>query len=628
VSELPEAEDVLLDDTEFEAFGASGDFENFEDFDTFDTFAEFNDTDHAYEQAEPVISLPSEAAPADDTLDVAGAPTNTDDDAIEGEAEYTADTVDTDDTDVFEAGIESWESASEESVTEDPFDSFEDDFDAIRAAVEGLSFATQDEGAINAPGTLAENDTDSADPLSALDGLEGLDEAHTEARESDIFDDEEFESLELPSAEAPAVEEELQDEGDADLETEKQLDADTADYLTRARRAAMAATSSKGTAHPARSSTRPSVKMISSGGSSRLPLIAAASAVAVAGVAAGGYLYLRGKQEAPALSTPVSTYVDPETTDAAASSLAINEEAVAEEETLSTAEIEQDLFGETAPSPQQAQYAAIPPVVTVQAAAASGNYIAQYQLAQEKLTSGDYADGADLMRKAAQKGLPIAQYALAKLHERGTGVPKDLTLAREWTEKAAAGGNVKAMHDLAVFMAEGEGGEQTYAGAVEWFRKGAEYGVVDSQYNLGVLYEQGLGISPNLTESLFWFDVANRNGDGGAPAKISELIERVSPEAAAQARSRAASWQPAAANAIANGRFGAQPWNIGNPLQVQAVQKALNALGYAAGTPDGIMGNGTAMAIRDYQRANGLPVTGTVTAELIDRLNAGASYGG
>jgi localization factor PodJL len=266
--------------------------------------------------------------------------------------------------------------------------------------------------------------------------------------------------------------------------------------------------------------------------------------------------------------------------------------------------------------------------VTVQAAAASGNYIAQYQLAQEKLTSGDYADGADLMRKAAQKGLPIAQYALAKLHERGTGVPKDLTLAREWTEKAAAGGNVKAMHDLAVFMAEGEGGEQTYAGAVEWFRKGAEYGVVDSQYNLGVLYEQGLGISPNLTESLFWFDVANRNGDGGAPAKISELIERVSPEAAAQARSRAASWQPAAANAIANGRFGAQPWNIGNPLQVQAVQKALNALGYAAGTPDGIMGNGTAMAIRDYQRANGLPVTGTVTAELIDRLNAGASYGG
>ena len=230
-----------------------------------------------------------------------------------------------------------------------------------------------------------------------------------------------------------------------------------------------------------------------------------------------------------------------------------------------------------------------------------------------------------MMRKAAQKGLPVAQYALAKLHEKGTGVPKDLALAREWTEKAANGGNVKAMHDLAVFMAEGDGGEQTYAGAVEWFRKGAEYGVVDSQYNLGVLYEQGLGISPNLTESLFWFNVAAKNGDGGAPAKVAELTGRVSSEAAALARSRAENWASANSNGIANGRFGAQPWNVGNPLQVAAVQKALNSIGYDAGVPDGIMGATTALAIREYQSTNGLTVTGTVTPALIDTLNAGAA---
>ena len=66
---------------------------------------------------------------------------------------------------------------------------------------------------------------------------------------------------------------------------------------------------------------------------------------------------------------------------------------------------------------------------------------------------------------------------------------------------------------------------------------------------------------------------------------------------------------------------------MGNPLQVKAIQNALNALGYAAGTPDGIMGDGTATAIREYQRANNLPVTGTVTADLIVALNAGASAG-
>jgi localization factor PodJL len=653
---LMDIDDDPLSDSQFEVFEDPSDFDSFEDFGTFEAFADL-DTDEASVDFEPAVTLSDteHALPALDEPELDGATPETDasedDDGVVFESdedqELTADSdVETDmaeDTEVFEAGIESWSSEPDDDNQAETAESFEDDFDAIRAAVEGLSFATleaeaqedeKDTDEDSAANLLVEGDEDDfIDPLEALEGLEDLDEAHTEARESDIFDDEEFEEIDLPAADEVSVETETESDAEpegieleAADEADKQLDDDTADYLTRARKAAMAASFGKSNTQTVSASRRPVVRMTSVGGASRLPLIAAASAVAVAGVAAGGYLYIRGKQEAPVQSTPVSTYVDPGASDAAAASLTAIEET-AETEDQAAAAIEEDLFGEPATPPAQAQYAPVPPVVTVQAAAASGNYIAQYQLAQEKLTSGDYADGAALMRKSAQKGLPIAQYALAKLHERGTGVPKDLSLAREWTEKAATGGNVKAMHDLAVFMAEGEGGEQTYAGAVEWFRKGAEYGVVDSQYNLGVLYEQGLGISPNLTESLFWFDVANRNGDGGAPAKIAELIERVSPEAAAQARSRAATWQPATANAIANGRFGAQPWNMGNPLQVQAIQKALNSLGYAAGTPDGIMGDGTATAIREYQRANNLPVTGTVTSDLINALNAGASAG-
>jgi localization factor PodJL len=65
----------------------------------------------------------------------------------------------------------------------------------------------------------------------------------------------------------------------------------------------------------------------------------------------------------------------------------------------------------------------------------------------------------------------------------------------------------------------------------------------------------------------------------------------------------------------------------GQPAAGSGNSKALNSLGYAAGTPDGIMGDGTATAIREYQRANNLPVTGTVTSDLINALNAGASAG-
>ena len=271
-----------------------------------------------------------------------------------------------------------------------------------------------------------------------------------------------------------------------------------------------------------------------------------------------------------------------------------------------------------------ASFPAISPFVSVESAAAAGNHIAQYQLAQDRIAAGDYASGASMMRKSATKGLPIAQYGLAKLHEKGMGVPKDLFLARDWTQKAAEGGNVKAMHDLAVYFAEGEGGTQSYAGAAEWFRKAAEFGIVDSQYNLGILYEQGLGISPNLTEALFWFEVAAKSGDPGAPEKVKELKARVSPEAAEQAHNRATAWEASRDNAISNGRFGAQPWNTGNPLQVQGVQVALSALGYEIGTPDGVVGGSTSQAIRAYEAANGLPVTGTITGDLIDSLNARA----
>ena len=87
------------------------------------------------------------------------------------------------------------------------------------------------------------------------------------------------------------------------------------------------------------------------------------------------------------------------------------------------------------------------------------------------------------------------------------------------------------------------------------------------------------------------------------------------------------SWTEAPSIALANGRFGAQRWNTSNPLQVQAVQTALSRIGYLSGEADGVLGSQTAAAIREYQRSQGIPVTGTVTPELIERLNAGAASG-
>ncbi|MBK6705845.1 MAG: sel1 repeat family protein [Caulobacteraceae bacterium] len=166
-----------------------------------------------------------------------------------------------------------------------------------------------------------------------------------------------------------------------------------------------------------------------------------------------------------------------------------------------------------------------------------------------------------MLRRAADRGFPMAQYRLAKLYERGEGVPADLTIARQWTERSAGAGNRRAMHDLGVYFARGEGAPLDEAAAFRWFRQAAELGVADSQYNLGVLYQQGRGVNASASEALFWFMVAARQGDQDAGARATALEAQLTPQQVEQARARAQAFRPRASSATANGEFGVRAWN-------------------------------------------------------------------
>jgi len=56
--------------------------------------------------------------------------------------------------------------------------------------------------------------------------------------------------------------------------------------------------------------------------------------------------------------------------------------------------------------------------------------------------------------------------------------------------------------------------------------------------------------------------------------------------------------------------------------QLLALQTALNALGFASGTPDGMMGPATRAGLRGYQRSLGLPADGYPTLDLLQRVQA------
>ncbi len=269
---------------------------------------------------------------------------------------------------------------------------------------------------------------------------------------------------------------------------------------------------------------------------------------------------------------------------------------------------------------------------TLEAAAESGNSIAQFQLGITYLDTGQTEQGLKYIRAAANQNQPAAQYRLAKLYEAGVGVSADPDMARDLTERAARSGNRIAMHDLGLYYAEGRGGvEKNMQTALGWFEKAAERGVVDSQYNLGVLFSATPEIAKDITSAYVWFSVAAKQGDQFAANELARVKSAMSDDQLKQANARIAGFKPVAIDEAANGIFREVPWSMPDAANfaptadlVRDAQSLLGQLGYEVGTPDGDMGPKTRAAVKAFEKANGLPETGVVSGSLIDRLEAAA----
>jgi len=336
------------------------------------------------------------------------------------------------------------------------------------------------------------------------------------------------------------------------------------DYLANARKAAQAQSLPKTRPDAAAETPKLSLR-----GSSRVVLWGAASVIAVALV--GGAYYLKNRADNAAAdaepTTPV-TDVAPTTPaeafgEAPVEGVAPDDGAGLTTEGAATSEAPSAPIAQNSQGATQQVVAGPLPArnVSLEQAAQAGDLTAQYELALQRIAAGRTAEGVTMLRRAADRGFPMAQYRLAKLYERGEGVPADLTIARQWTERAAAAGNRRAMHDLGVYFARGEGAPLDEAAAFRWFRQAAELGVADSQYNLGVLYQQGRGVNASPSEALFWFLVAARQGDQDAGARATAVEAQLPQNQVEQARARAQAFRPRAASAMANGEFGARAWN-------------------------------------------------------------------
>lgn len=234
-----------------------------------------------------------------------------------------------------------------------------------------------------------------------------------------------------------------------------------------------------------------------------------------------------------------------------------------------------------------------------------------------KIETGDRS-GLDGLRKAANGGYPAAQFYLSKMYEVGKGgVKLDMPEARRWSERAAAGGDPRAMHNLALYYFKGEGGPRNVTTAATWFRKAADLGLVDSQFNLAQLYEGGYGVSQNPAEAYKWYVIAGRAGDATARSRATALRAQLTAEAQQTADRSALAFRPQAQTTASLSPSAAPAANANLGL----AQRVLSQLGYYQGPRDGVASPALRMAIAAYQRDQGLPASGSVDGETLNKLS-------
>jgi TPR repeat protein len=122
--------------------------------------------------------------------------------------------------------------------------------------------------------------------------------------------------------------------------------------------------------------------------------------------------------------------------------------------------------------------------------------------------------GLELLRAAAEAGVPIAIYNLAVAYDNGfwpaaINRPKAFMLF----VKAAKLGYKDAMHSVGDMLISGEGTTRNATKAKYWFLKAAKLGYATAMYDVACCYQNGTGTKQNTHLALRWFERALQAGE-------------------------------------------------------------------------------------------------------------------
>ncbi len=131
----------------------------------------------------------------------------------------------------------------------------------------------------------------------------------------------------------------------------------------------------------------------------------------------------------------------------------------------------------------------------------------------------------DALKARAEKGDPVAQHQMGRLHVRGEGVCQDYEAAARWFRRAARREHAPAQYELGRLYALGYGVPQNDREAVKWFHCAALQNHAPAQTGLGRMYANGCGVRRNYSEGLKWYHLAAAQGDALAQNLIGRMYQ-------------------------------------------------------------------------------------------------------
>jgi len=156
-------------------------------------------------------------------------------------------------------------------------------------------------------------------------------------------------------------------------------------------------------------------------------------------------------------------------------------------------------------------------------AAAGGDPYALYALGRamsesEGAATADPTRAADLFRRAADKGHPLAALRYGMALDEGSGVKKDPAAAQRWLMQAQQNGVPEAALALGDMMVRSPtsrdkaANAQILKAAISWYELAANAGVPSAQFKLANAYLGGAGVPRDPVQAQLWYGRAARQG--------------------------------------------------------------------------------------------------------------------